>query len=38
MAIEIKNLYKAYGDLIICQDFSMTLEDKKITGILGPSG
>ncbi|NLI60585.1 MAG: ABC transporter ATP-binding protein, partial [Clostridiales bacterium] len=38
MAIEIKNLYKSYGDLIICQDFSMTLEDKKITGILGPSG
>lgn len=38
MAIEIKNLYKSYGDLIICQDFNITLEEKKITGILGPSG
>src|SRR5690554_5165821 len=38
MAIKIKNLYKAYGDLVICQDFNMILEDKRITGILGPSG
>lgn len=38
MAIEIKNLYKAYGELVIFQDFSIALEDKKITGLLGPSG
>ena len=38
MAIEIKNLYKSYGRLVICQDFNIILEENKITGILGPSG
>jgi len=38
MAIEIKNLYKSYEDLVICKDFNITFEEKKITGILGPSG
>lgn len=38
MAIIIKNLDKAFDDLLVLEGFNMKLEDQKITGILGPSG
>lgn len=38
MAIIIKNLCKAFGDQVIFDDFSLTLETNRITGIVGPSG
>ncbi len=36
--IEIKNLCKKYSDLIVFEDFSLSIEKGKITCILGESG
>lgn len=36
--IEIKNLNKQFNEKVIFQDFNLTIEKNKITGILGPSG
>jgi NitT/TauT family transport system ATP-binding protein len=38
MGIEIKNVKKAYNELEIFRDFSLTLPEGKISCILGPSG
>ncbi len=36
--IEIKNLYKAFDDLVIFKDLNLTIEERDITVILGRSG
>lgn len=36
--IKISNLYKRYDNKVIFEDFSLTLDDKKINCILGESG
>ena len=36
--IKISNLYKSYDDKVIFDDFSLTLDDKKVNCILGESG
>ncbi|MEG0378083.1 MAG: ATP-binding cassette domain-containing protein, partial [Eubacterium sp.] len=38
MAIEIKNLSKAFGNDQIYEQFNTTFETEQITGITGPSG
>ena len=36
--INIKNLYKKYGDLTVFKDFNLSIESGKITCVLGESG
>ena len=36
--IEIKNLKKSYGELVVYEDFSVSFSDNQITTILGESG
>jgi phospholipid/cholesterol/gamma-HCH transport system ATP-binding protein len=36
--IEIKNLTKSFGDLLVWQDVSLTIEDGETTAIIGRSG
>lgn len=36
--IKISNLYKSYNDKVIFDNFSLTLDDKKVNCILGESG
>lgn len=36
--IEIKNLTKSFGDLLVWQDVSMTIEEGETTAIIGRSG
>lgn len=36
--VEIKNVYKNFGDLEVLKDISLTIEDKEIYGIIGQSG
>lgn len=36
--IQIKNLYKSYGDQVIYQDFNLTIEEGKTISLIGPSG
>jgi NitT/TauT family transport system ATP-binding protein len=36
--IRLKNIYKAYDDLVVLKDFNIDFEDEKITALLGPSG
>lgn len=36
--IRLKNIYKAYDDLVVLKDFNIEFEDGKITALLGPSG
>jgi NitT/TauT family transport system ATP-binding protein len=38
MSIVINNIAKSYNDLTLYRDFSIRLEDSKISCILGPSG
>lgn len=38
MSLEIKNLYKNFGEISIFSDFSAVLDEGTITCILGPSG
>jgi len=38
MSIEIKGLYKNFGEITLFRDFSITFPDAAITCILGPSG
>ena len=36
--IEIRNLYKSFGDLTVLEDISLTINDGEIYGIIGQSG
>lgn len=36
--VEIKNVYKNFGDLEVLKDISLTIQDKEIYGIIGQSG
>lgn len=36
--IEIKNLYKSFGDKVVFRDFSCSIQEHAITCIMGPSG
>ncbi len=36
--IEIKNLTKSFGDLIVWKDVSLTIEEGETTAIIGRSG
>ena len=36
--IEIKNVYKSFGDLEVLKDVSISIHDKEIYGIIGQSG
>ena len=36
--IRLKNIHKAYDDLVVLKDFNIEFEDGKITALLGPSG
>ena len=36
--IELKGITKAYGDVAVYRDFSLTLEEGRITCLLGESG
>jgi NitT/TauT family transport system ATP-binding protein len=38
MSLEIKNLYKSFGQVTLFSDFSVELPENTITCILGPSG
>ena len=32
--IRLKNIYKAYDDLVVLKDFNIDFEDEKITALL----
>ncbi|RKS04693.1 ABC-2 type transport system ATP-binding protein [Nocardiopsis sp. Huas11] len=36
--IDVKNLHKRYGDKVVLQDVSFSVEEGEIFGILGPNG
>ncbi len=36
--IEVKNITKAFGDLVVLKDFSVAFDQSGVTVILGPSG
>ena len=36
--IEIRNLYKRFGNLQVLEDISMTIREGEIFGIIGQSG
>jgi ABC-2 type transport system ATP-binding protein len=36
--IDVKNLHKRYGDRVVLQDVSFSVEEGEIFGILGPNG
>ena len=36
--IKLKKIYKKFDDKVIFEDFSLDIEENKITCILGPSG
>lgn len=36
--IELKNIYKSYGQLCVLRDINLTIEDGEIMAIVGPSG
>lgn len=36
--IELKNIYKNYGDLCVLNDINLTIRDGEILAIVGPSG
>lgn len=36
--VEVKNVYKSFGDLEVLKDISLTIQDKEIYGIIGQSG
>jgi len=38
MKIELKNISKRFGDKVLFNDFSTTIEHNSITCIFGPSG
>jgi ABC-2 type transport system ATP-binding protein len=38
MSIEVKNLFKYYGDQAAVRDISFTINDGEIVGFLGPNG
>ena len=38
MSIEVKNLFKYYGEQAAVRDISFTINDGEIVGFLGPNG
>lgn len=36
--LEVRNLRKAYGDLVAVEDVSFTVDDGQVFGLLGPNG
>ena len=36
--IEVKNLFKSYGDLSVLKDISFSVEKGEVLCIIGPSG
>ena len=38
MSIEVKNLFKYYGDQAAVKDISFNVKDGEIVGFLGPNG
>ena len=38
MAIEVRNVYKRFGDFTALEDVSLTVADGSLTALLGPSG
>ncbi len=37
-SLELKNVWKKYGDVVACQDVSWRCEDGEFFSLLGPSG
>jgi multiple sugar transport system ATP-binding protein len=37
-SVELKNVWKKYGDVVACQDVSWKCEDGELFSLLGPSG
>src|ERR1700704_4652393 len=38
MAIEVRSVYKRFGDFVALDDVSLTVPDGSLTALLGPSG
>ena len=36
--IELKNIYKSYGNLEVLHDINLSIRDHEIVTIVGPSG
>ena len=36
--LEVKNLYKSFGDRVILDNVNLTVKDGEILSIVGPSG
>ena len=36
--LEVKNLYKSFGDWVILDNVNLTVKDGEILSIVGPSG
>ena len=38
MSIEVRNLYKAFGRTIVCDNLNLTIPSGELVALLGPSG
>jgi sulfate transport system ATP-binding protein len=38
MSIEVRNLYKAFGRTVVCDDLNLTIPSGELVALLGPSG
>jgi sulfate transport system ATP-binding protein len=38
MSIEVRNLYKAFGKTIVCDNLNLTIPSGELVALLGPSG
>jgi sulfate/thiosulfate transport system ATP-binding protein len=38
MSIEVKNLYKAFGKTVVCDNLNLHIPDGELVALLGPSG
>ena len=36
--IELKNITKVFGDLVVLDDFNLSIEENEFITLLGPSG
>jgi iron complex transport system ATP-binding protein len=36
--IEIKQVHKKYGDLVVLDDVNLTIKDHAVTALIGPNG